>query len=245
MEKFPNQLPVDREINVNPSSNLLCKINAEGIIEYVNHAFSELSGYEEFEIIGESMDILRHPDMPDVIYEVLKERLEKKEPIQLLNKMLAKDGRYFWLLSSFETKISNEDEIIAHFSHSIAAPSYTVHKISSLYKILSKIESKSKDTVVSKRYLIGFLEERNLSYNQFIEELNVNQPEYEKPFQQQQSAFSRSTDTPKKSVNDHLDAMSYNSNLDLSNIKKKKTPVQESSKTPKKKRSLFKRIFGK
>ncbi len=246
MENYPNQLPVDREINVNPSANLMCKINSDGIIEYVNHAFSELSGYEEFEIIGESMDVLRHPDMPDVIYEVLKERLEKKEPIQLLNKMLAKDGRYFWLLSSFETKVSEEEEIIAHFSHSVAAPSFTVHKINSLYSILSKIESKGKDTVVSKRYLIGFLEERNLTYNQFIEELNVNQPEFEKPFQQQPE-FSRRTNTQKKNIDNHLEAMPYNSNLDLSNIEKRNTPVQESSNrpTPKKKRGLIKRIFGK
>lgn len=245
MENYPNQLPVDREISVNPSTNLLCKINAEAIIEYVNHAFSEISGYEEFEIIGESMDVLRHPDMPDVIYEILTERLEKKEPIQLLNKMLAKDGRYFWLLSNFETKVDDKEKIIAHFSHSVAAPSYTVHKINSLYKILSKIESRTGGTEVSKRYLIGFLEERNLSYNEFIEDLSINHPEYEKPFQQ--PAHTERIDSQKKNVtSSHAQAMTYNSNLDLDSLEKKEPPApKKQRKTSPKKKSFLKKVFGK
>lgn len=242
MKDYPNQLPVDREINVNPSAALMYKINTEGIIEYVNHALCELSGYEEFEIIGDSMDVLRHPDMPNVIYEILKERLEKKEPIRLVNKVLAKDGRYFWLLSDFETKVNESDELIAHFSHSVAAPSYAVHKINSLYKILSKIESKSGETDVSKRYLIGFLEERNLSYNQYIEELSINHPEYEKQFQQPD--FTQRTVENDTDANSHLQAMTYNSSLDLSNLDKKESPVKKTEKKPKKK-SLLKKVFGK
>ena len=242
MEKYPNQTPVDREINVNPAQTVTCKIDSDSIIEYVNHAFSELSGYEEFEIIGESMDILRHPDMPDVIYEILNERLEKKEPMKLINKVLAKDGRYFWLLSDFDTKVNEKDDQIAHYSHSVAAPSYTVHKINSLYKILSKIESKSGDTEVSKRYLVGFLEERNLSYDQFIEELSINHPEYEKPFQQ--PAFPQRIIEKDKDSNTQIQAMSYNSNLDLSSIEKSNAPVQTSKKNPKKK-SFLKKVFGK
>lgn len=244
MKDYPNQLPVDREINVNPSAALMYKINTDGIIEYVNHALCELSGYEEFEIIGESMDILRHPDMPDVIYEILKERLEKKEPIRLVNKVLAKDGRYFWLLSDFETKANETNELVAHFSHSTAAPSYAVHKINSLYKILSKIESKSGKTDVSKRYLIGFLEERNLSYNQYLEELSINHPEYEKQFQQ--PTFSERANNQTKDSNPHIEAMSYNSNLDLSSFDRTRTKNQEAKEKPvKKRKSLFKRVFGK
>lgn len=242
MEKFPKQTPVDREINVNPAQTLTCKINSDSIIEYVNHAFSELSGYEEFEIIGESMDILRHPDMPDVIYEILMERLDKKEPMRLVNKILAKDGRYFWLLSDFETKVNEKNDQIAHYSNSLAAPSFTVHKINSLYKILSKIESKSGDTEVSKRYLVGFLEERNLSYDQFIEELSVNHPEYEKPFQQ--PTFPKQIVKAEKDSSAHIQAMSYNANLDLSSVEKTNAQPKTARKNPKKK-SFLKKVFGK
>ncbi len=245
MKNNPNQAPIDREISVNPSTTLMCKINVDGIIEYVNFAFSELSGYEEFEIIGESMDILRHPDMPNVIYDVLKERLEKKESIRLINKVLAKDGRYFWLMSDFETKVDDNGEIIAHYSQSITAPSYAVHKISSLYKILSKIESKSDNNEVSKRYLIGFLEERNLSYNQFIEELSINHPEFDKPFQQRpQQDYSQITSLQDENRNFQSKNTNYNSNYDISKLTNNEIS-DRTNKKPVKKKSLLKKMFGK
>jgi len=244
MDTFPNQSPVDREINIHQSAVLSCKINADGIIEYVNPSFSEASGYEEFEIIGESMDILRHPDVPQVIYDVLKERLEKKDPIRLVTKQLAKDGRYFWVLSDFESRINDAGNLIAHYSHSVAAPTYAVHKINTLYKILSKIESKTGNTEVSKRYLIGFLEERNLNYNQFIEELSASHPEYEKPFQQQkiQQDFTNNSNVE---INDsHLNSMNHKANFEVSSASKIDSTSQNIPKS-KKKKSLFMRVFGK
>lgn len=252
MDNYPNQTPVDREINVNPSIVLSCKINADGIIEYVNHSFSEVSGYEEFEIIGESMDILHHPDVPKVIYDILKERLSKNESVKLINKQLAKDGRYYWLLSEYETKLNEAGKLVAHYSHSVTAPPFAVHKISSLYKILTKIESKSNNTDVSKRYLIGFLEERNLNYNQFIDELCANQPEFEKTFQQQPAnleqpvteIFPTKNKVQKENSGLHLNNLSYNANFDISNQDRIDTAAKHRPKV-KKKKSLLKKVFGK
>ncbi len=247
MENYPNQSPVDREINVNPSIVLSCKISADGFIEYINHSFSEVSGYEEFEIIGESMDVLRHPDVPQIIYEILKERLSKNEPIKLITKQLAKDGRFFWLLSEYESKLNDAGELIAHYSHSVAAPTFAVHKISSLYKILSKIESKSGNTEVSKRYLIGFLEERNMNYNQFIEELCIHQPKFEQQIQPQITNPIQSNIQPdpilQKQNRPRLNDLTYNANLDLTNSNRIHSPIN-SPKT-KKKKSLLKKVFGK
>lgn len=242
MDNYPNQSPVDREININSSSVLMCKINAKGIIEYVNPSFSETCGYQEYEIIGESLDILHHPDVPQVIYNVLKERLQNNESVRLIIKQLAKDGRYYWVLSDFETKTDESGNLIAHYSHSVAAPTYAVHKINSLYKILTKIESKTKNTDVSKRYLIGFLEERSLNYNQFIEELSVYRHEYEKPFQKQQ--IHQEQNNQDRNINSHLNNMSYSSSFDISNADKTKIPNQKKP-LAKKKKSLFKRVFGK
>lgn len=242
MDNYPNQSPIDREINISSSAVLMCKINADGIIEYVNPSFSEASGYEEYEIIGESMDILRHPDVPQVIYDVLKERMEKKEAVRLVTKQLAKDGRYFWIVSDYETKVNDSGNVIAYYCHSTAAPTYAVHKIDSLYKILSKIESKTNNTKVSKRYLIGFLEERNLNYNQFIEELSLNRPEYEKPFQQQiQADFSQKSNFQEQETNSHFNEVSRHASFETPKPKN----MQQNRPTLKKKKSLLKKVFGK
>lgn len=227
--------PTDREISINPAAVLNCKINKKGVIEYVNQQFCEVSGYEEFEIIGESIEILRHPDMPEIFFKVLNERLAKKESMSLIAKFLAKDGRYFWLKTEFDTKVGKNDEVIAHYNRSVAAPSYAVHKINSIYKILTKIEEKTGDTKTSERYLVGFLEERNLTYNEYIEELSASRPEYENTAivqpdvaQKPQSPFQN------QSFNSNVDLLHSNKNV---NTPKKEAPV--------KKKSLFQRIFGK
>jgi PAS domain S-box-containing protein len=231
------QTPSDREINISASFVFNCKINPEGLIDYANHQFCEISGYEEYELIGESMEILRHPDMPEIFFHILLDRLQKKEPMRLIAKFLAKDKRFFWLMIDFETKVDSEGNIIAHYCHSSAAPRYAVHKVSTLHKILSKIEEKTGDTVASKRYLIGFLEERNMNYNQYVEELSISHPEYERPFQQQE--FSQRT-SQNRDIDTHFNEMTFKSNADLLNTNK----VLKNNKSPKKK-SLLKKVFGK
>ena len=237
MDNFYNPNTIDREIKVNPSLSLMVKFNVEGIIEYVNHSFSEISGYEEFEIIGESVEVLRHPDMPKVIYQMLTEKLENKEPIRVINKMLAKDGRFFWVVSDYESKLNEEGEIIAYYNHSMAAVSYTVHKIDSLYKILSNIEAKTAKVDISKKYLKGFLEERNLTYDKFIDELCSDRGGFEDTHFQPQ-------EFPKAQLHRAMQepaAPPVKKPVAPSNVASDET----SNAKPKKQKSLLKKVFGK
>ena len=236
MDNFYNPSPIDREIKVNPSAVLMCKINKDGIIEYINHSFSEISGYEEFEIIGESMELLNHPDMPKVINEMLKERLDKKEPMRLINKLLAKDGRFFWLISDYQSKVNEVNNSMAHYGHFIAAPTYAIHKVESLYKILSNIELKSNSIETSKRYLIGFLEERNMTYNQFIEDLSINRPEFEDNYSVQ--------DFPRpQPILRNTPEISFQPNVPIAHVTP--APPSQNVEKPKKEKSLLKKVFGK
>jgi len=237
MENFSfNQSPSNREISISPSAVFSCKISPEGTIDYANHQFCEISGYEEYELIGESMDIFRHPEMPMVFFEVLMERLQKKEPMRIIAKFLAKDKRYFWLMIDYETKSDKEGNIIAHYSTSTAAPQYAIHRVDALYNILAKIENKTGDTKASKRYLIGFLEERNLTYNQYVEELCKTHPEFDNPqinTFKRQIVQSEQTLPKAKPVNRIEKPLSY-------------TPKSEFIQKPKpKQKSLLKRLFGK
>ncbi len=237
MDTFYNPAPIDREIKVNPSLMLMTKINAEGIIEYVNHAFSEVSGYEEFEIIGESLDLLRHPDMPKVIYQMLMDKLANKEVIKMVNKALAKDGRYFWLMSEFETKSDAEGKPIAHYCNSYAASPFVVHKMESLYKILNNIETKTGSIETSKRYFIGFLEERNLTYNQFIEELSVNRSEFDEHTNVDYNVLKAQN---MNRVLQQEQQFSYNNPYNIQ--QKAQQPIASNQKKPK---SFLKKVFGK
>ncbi len=241
MEHFPNNQEVsDREIRISPSAVFNCKISPEGLIDYANHQFSEISGYEEYELIGESMDMLRHPEMPEIFFHVLLDRLQKKEPMRLFAKFLAKDKRYFWLMIDFETKVDDEGNIIAHYSNSRAASKYAVHKVDSLHKILTKIEQKTGNTESSKRYLIGFLEERSMNYNQYIEDLSTDHPEYEQPYKQEQTITETlAPPVQKKQTTTTTNRLEF---TDSDFIKRKPNAP---SNTKLKEKTLLKKIFGK
>jgi PAS domain S-box-containing protein len=234
MDNFSfDQTPSNREININPSAVFNCKINPEGIIDYANHQFCEVSGYEEYELIGEKMDIFRHPDMPQVFFEVLMERLQKKEPMRIIAKLISKDKRYFWLMIDFETKSDKEGNIIAHYSTSRVAPQYSIHRVDTLNNILAKIESKTGNTKASRRYLVGFLEERNLTYNQYVEELCKPHPEFENPQTNTIKQQIIQSEQPKPKLVNRVDKpLSYNpkDNLIQRNQPKQKNYLTKSGK---------------
>lgn len=224
-------IPRDFEVEINPNSNFYIKFNSAGHIEYVNQDFCNISGYNDYEIIDASIDILVHPDMPKIFYEILNEHLAKKEKHRLISKFIAKDGRYFWLISNFETKTNDYGEIIGHYNHCKFVPKQIVHHLSPLYNILNKIEVKTGNTKVAKRYLIGYLEELRITHDKFIENLCENANEYKinDPYQEPNS----------KGV-----FQNNYSNYNNPNTFYKKPTEQLPEESPIKKRSLFQRIFG-
>lgn len=166
---------VPKEIKLDPSKTIMSKTNRKGIIEYANDYFMEISGYEEYELMGQPHNIIRHPDMPKVIFKELWARLNKGENIYALVKNKAKNGDYYWVLTSFETRYNENGEIISHYAHRKAAPANAVYQIEKIYKTLLSIE-KNQSIAVSEKYFEGLLEEKNMNYDAFILDLlGINQ----------------------------------------------------------------------
>jgi len=158
---------VGKEIKLDPSKTIMSKTDKKGIIEYANEYFMEISGYEEYELMGQPHNIIRHPDMPKVIFKELWTRLNKGENIHALVKNLTKNGNYYWVLTSFETKYNEDGEIISHYARRKAAPGNAVYQVEKLYKTLLAIE-KTQSVAVSERYFVGLLEEKGMNYDEFI-----------------------------------------------------------------------------
>ena len=161
---------IEREITLDPSRTIISKTDPKGVIEYANDYFIEVSGYEEYELMGQPHSIIRHPDMPKVIFKLLWTYLKKGENIHALIKNRTKDGNFYWVITNFETRYNDEGEIIAYFAKRKAAPDFAVYQIEKLYKKLLAIE-KAQGMLVSERYLNGYLEERGLDYNQLVYQL--------------------------------------------------------------------------
>jgi len=162
---------IDKEVSWDKTQVIMSKTNAFGIIEYANEVFVDVSGYEDYELMGQPHNIIRHPDMPKVIFKVLWENLKNGKNFHAIVKNLAKSGRYYWVITDFEISRDENDVIVNYFGRRQAVPQEVIAlHIEPLYKKLLQIEAAS-GMEFSEKYLIGFLEEKKKSYVEYIKDL--------------------------------------------------------------------------
>jgi len=53
---------------LHPEKTMICKYTPNGLIEYVNDYFVEMSGFEAHELVGNSIDTLKHSELPLTVY---------------------------------------------------------------------------------------------------------------------------------------------------------------------------------
>ncbi len=74
--------------------------DAKGVITSGNRVFARVSGYPLAEMIGRAHNIVRHPDMPRAIFQMLWDTIRAGEPIAAYVKNRTADGAYYWVLAS-------------------------------------------------------------------------------------------------------------------------------------------------
>lgn len=163
--------PIDEEVIWDKRSTLMSRTNKHGHIMASNEAFQEVSGYTEAELYDQPHSLIRHPDMPKVVFKILWENLKGRQNFHAIIKNLSKSGKYYWVITNFEIIRNEKDEITAFVSYRKALPKSLINKhIAPLYERLLKIE-KANGMEVSERYFKGFLEDRKTTYDKFIRTL--------------------------------------------------------------------------
>ena len=165
-------MPIIRneEMKFDKQKFMVSKTDLKGNITFVNQNLCEVSGYDENELIGTPHSILRHPDMPKAIFHLMWKRLLSGRAISSVIKNLAKDGRYYWVVSDLKPNFDKDGNIISLISFSRSAPNYVIETIEELYQTMLRIEN-VHNTKRSIDYLEGYLEEKETTYDTFIDEL--------------------------------------------------------------------------
>ena len=155
--------PLDKEVIWDKSKVIMSKTDKFGTIEYANDVFVDVSGYEDYELVGQPHNIIRHPDMPKVIFKVLWDNLKKGNNFHAIAKNMAKSGRYYWVITDFDISKNEDGEITHYFARRKSIPPGVVNQVEPLYKKLLQIETVSGMNG-SEKYLTGFLEEQGKDY---------------------------------------------------------------------------------
>jgi PAS domain S-box-containing protein len=64
-----------------------------------NEVFIRISGYQKEELIGQFHNVIRHPDMPRVVFKILWDHLKNEKPVVAYVKNKTKEGGYYWVLA--------------------------------------------------------------------------------------------------------------------------------------------------
>lgn len=73
--------------------------DARGVIESGNDVFVRVSGFSEGELLGQPHNIIRHPDMPRVAFQLLWEELKAGRAFAAYVKNMAHDGAFYWVVA--------------------------------------------------------------------------------------------------------------------------------------------------
>ncbi len=165
----PRPTPIDSEIILNKKDFIVSRTDLKGYIIYANDYFIEISAYSKDELMGVNHNIIRHPDMPKLIFKVLWDRIKAGEKVFAFVKNLRKDGKFYWVLAEVEPARKG-GEIIGYYSFRVRAPRFALKEISKVYKQLLDAE-KLGGMKASQELLDNFLKSKKLTYDEYIQKL--------------------------------------------------------------------------
>ena len=166
--------PRNEAVKLDKYKYIMSRTNPKGIIEYGNDYFFEISGYTQEELLGQPHNIIRHPDMPKVVFKLMWDRLQKGQGIYAVVKNLAKDGRYYWVTTKFEIQRDPVTKhITGYLAYRQAAKPGTIEVMENLYKKLVAAEE-TGGMAASQQMLLEYLDKRGQSYDEFINEVIEN-----------------------------------------------------------------------
>ncbi|ACY33810.1 methyl-accepting chemotaxis sensory transducer [Comamonas thiooxydans] len=97
-----------REYSFDEHATLMSTTDTESYIKYANQAFMEVSGFEPQEILGQTHNLVRRPDMPPAAFADLWATLKSGEPWSALVKNRRKNGDHYWVRANAIPIIRND-----------------------------------------------------------------------------------------------------------------------------------------
>jgi len=158
--------PKNSERFFDASTLLVTKTDLKGKITYANRSFIEIVQMSEKTLIGTPHNIIRHPDMPKVIFKYLWSYIQNKKEIHAYVKNLCSDGSYYWVLANVTPSYS-QGKVIGYHSARRKPTKEALDIIIPLYKKLLQAE-KSSGIVASEKILTDLLTEKGMHYDEFI-----------------------------------------------------------------------------
>ncbi|NOZ91032.1 MAG: EAL domain-containing protein [Epsilonproteobacteria bacterium] len=127
-------------------TSIVSKTDLNGTITYVNKQFCEISGYEEYELLGVSHNIVRHPDMPKDVFATMWKTIQSNNIWRGVIKNRKKNGDYYIVNATVIPIVDSSNNIIEYIAirHDITELEDSKNKIAQQkIDILTKLPNKN------------------------------------------------------------------------------------------------------
>jgi PAS domain S-box-containing protein len=168
-------VPNQREIVMRDDAFIVTKTDNAGIITYVNRVFIEYSGFTETELLGTQHNIVRHPDMPRAVFDMLWNTVKSGDEFFGYVKNLRKDGSFYWayvtITPSYVVNNGHKTEIIGYFSVRRRPNKAKLPIIQDLYRDMLVAERRADELgaiAAGTEVLNQALQSTGKSYHEFI-----------------------------------------------------------------------------
>jgi len=162
--------PTSRETSIQADDFLVSKTDTEGRITYANPSFIKVTGFTEKELLGKPHNLIRHQDMPKIIFKLLWEEISNKREIFAYVKNMSKNGGYYWVYANVTPSFDTQKNIIGYYSVRRKANPKALEIIVPLYEKLLSLES-SGSMDASAKYLEEILKDKGVSYDELSNNL--------------------------------------------------------------------------
>ena len=155
------------ELQFKENEIIVSKTDTKGRITYGNELFLKLAGYKETDILGAPHNIVRHPDMPKIIFKLLWEYIQNAQEIYAYVVNISKTGDHYWVFANVTPSYDSSKRLIGYYSVRRKPTDKALAVIKPLYTKLLNAE-KSGGIAASEKILNDLIAQNGVRYDEFI-----------------------------------------------------------------------------
>lgn len=156
-----------QELTFSEHELIISKTNTQGKITYGNEVFLRMSGYSEEEILGAPHNILRHPEMPKLIFKLLWETIRSGKEINAYVVNQTKNRDFYWVNANVTPSFDENGRIEGYYSVRKKPTQKALNTIQSLYRQLLNAE-RMGGISASEKILNELIAKNGGRYDKFI-----------------------------------------------------------------------------
>jgi len=164
--------PTGRERTFHENDIIVSKTDLKGIITYANQTFIEVSGFSEEELLGQPHNLIRHPAMPQCVFQLLWDTLEAGDEIFAYVLNMSKNGDHYWVFAHVTPTFDQAQRILGYHSSRRVPDRKKVNMFADLYETLRNEEMRHRDwrtgMAAAGRMLTDVLASQHVTYAEYM-----------------------------------------------------------------------------